>query len=268
MIDDLLLLLPDVITIADAAADEILRIYHEEDVKVITKSDHTPVTQADIASHDIIVTALRALTPDIPVISEEDKVPAFAVRQHWRHYWLVDPLDGTKDFIAHKEGFSVNIALIEGNEPILGVIVSPTARTCYYAAKGQGAYRLARDKVAERINTRAWSANASLVVAMSRLHSDHRLAKFLQSVGSYEIVSMGSARKFCLIAEGSADFYPRIGTTCEWDTAAGQCIVVEAGGAVIDENGLPLRYNTKEDVYNPAFLVTGDLVSLRNRLIF
>ena len=268
MLIDLPNLLPAVIKIAELAGDEILRIYQEEAVEVTAKDDNSPLTQADIASHKIIAAALQALTPAIPIISEEDVLPAFGERKHWQHYWLVDPLDGTKDFIAHTDGFSVNIALIEEGEPILGVIVSPTARTCYYAARALGAYRLPHGQTATRINTRSWSDH-DLVVAVSRLHSDQRLAKFMARFSTqYEVMSMGSARKFCLIAEGTADFYPRTGRTCEWDTAAGQCLIIEAGGAVVDENGLPLRYNTKEDFYNPTFLTTGDLASLRKHFNF
>lgn len=269
MLIDLPKLLPAVIKIAELAGDEILRIYQEEAVEVTAKDDNTPVTQADIAAHKIIVAALQALTPNIPIISEEDVLPAYADRKHWQHFWLVDPLDGTKDFIAHTDGFSVNIALIEDGEPILGVIVSPTTRTCYYAARALGAYRLPRGQTATRINTRSWSDQDELVVVVSRLHSDQRLARFMIQLSTqYEVMWMGSARKFCLIAEGTADFYPRTGRTCEWDTAAGQCLIIEAGGAVVDESGLPLRYNTKEGVYNPTFLVTGDLASLRKHFKF
>ncbi|MDQ2995068.1 MAG: 3'(2'),5'-bisphosphate nucleotidase CysQ [Pseudomonadota bacterium] len=265
---DLNKLLPDVIHIAERAGDEILRIYTQETVRVTTKMDTTPVTQADVAAHDIIVAALRALTPTIPVISEEDVLPPFVERKTWSYYWLVDPLDGTKDFIAHTDGFSVNIALIEGNDAILGVIVSPTEQTCYYAARGLGAYCKPRGGVAKAIRTRLWPDDLNLIVVVSRLHSDQRLAKFMVDMGDYEVMSMGSARKFCMIAEGVADFYPRTGRTCEWDTAAGQCLIKEAGGAVVDAEGKPLRYNTKDDVFNPTFMVTGDLVSLQKRFNF
>ncbi len=255
-------LLPDVILIAESAARTILQVYHHEEFIVTSKNDASPVTQADLAANQIILRGLAALTPDIPVLSEESACPPYDERRQWSQYWLVDPLDGTKEFIARTDEFSVNIALIVDHQPVIGVIVSPVGNSCYYAARGFGAFH--RDATGQEwpLKTRKWTRTEPLVVTVSRRHQSERLADIMAGVGPYTTLSLGSSLKFCAIAEQQADFYPRYGRTCEWDTGAGQCILTEAGGAVVGTEGLAIRYNTKEDVYNPGFIATGDLESL------
>src|SRR5690606_6667279 len=171
--------------------------------------------------------------------------------------WLVDPLDGTREFVKRNGEFTVNIALIDDHQPILGVIIVPVTGLCYYACRGFGAFRQERGKTATRIQVRTRDMTR-LVVAGSRSHAGERLAAFLDRLGGYELVSMGSSLKSCLVAEGQADLYARLGPTSEWDTAAAHCIVDEAGGRITDTGMRPLRYNTKESLLNPAFFVSGD----------
>jgi 3'(2'), 5'-bisphosphate nucleotidase len=255
-------LLPEIVRLAFSAGRAIAQIYLHEEFAVTSKLDESPLTQADIAAHKIIVAGLAQITPDIPILSEEGNLPPFEERQQWSQFWLVDPLDGTKEFIAHSDEFTVNIALIVGHEPIMGVIVSPTRQTCYYACRGLGAFLQDSSGAVQPLSTRQWPKAQPLVVAVSRRHRHERLAKIMADIGDYSVLSMGSSLKFCAIAEQRADVYPRYGQTCEWDTAAGQCILTEAGGAVVDFQGVALAYNSKEDVYNPGFIATGDLASL------
>lgn len=263
---DVSALLPQVVAIALSAAGTILEVYRHENVEIACKIDETPVTQADIAAHHLIVESLSRLTPQLPVLSEEGEIPAFSERQTWSHYWLVDPLDGTKEFIAQTDEFSVNIALVVDHEPVMGVIVSPVTEHCYYAAKGQGAYHQVASGSAQPLATREWPAIGPLSVAISRRHRAERLADLMAPLGDYAVLKMGSSLKFCAIAQQKADLYPRLGRTCEWDTAAGQCVLTEAGGAILDLQGVALRYNTKEDIYNPGFMATGDVNSLLKNL--
>jgi len=249
-------LLPAVIDIARQAAERILDIYHSE-FAVEAKDDKSPLTEADMAAHHVIVDGLERRTPDIPVLSEESAKIPFSERAAWRRYWLVDPLDGTKEFIKRNGEFTVNIALIEDHEPVLGVIVVPVSGLCYFAARGQGAFRQTADGVPEPIHVRHLDL-AHLVVAGSRSHAGPELAGFLERLGSPQLISMGSSLKFCLVAEGKADLYPRLGPTSEWDTGAAQCIVEAAGGIVTDTAMRPLRYNTKESLLNPFFFVSAD----------
>ncbi len=255
-------LLPQVIQIAFSAGDAILKIYQQESYDIQTKSDASPITQADILAHEVIEEGLSTLTPDIPLISEEGFCPSLQERKSWPLFWLVDPLDGTKEFIAHTDEFSVNIALIQNHEPILGVIVSPCRQSAYYASVGSGAFVCDAKGVLKSLKTRKWFPNHPLTLAASRRHNSERMAELMSQIGDYSVLTMGSSLKFCAIAEQKADLYPRLGPTSEWDTAAGQCILTEAGGAVVDLQGLALRYNTKEDMVNPGFFATGDLESL------
>jgi 3'(2'), 5'-bisphosphate nucleotidase len=179
-------------------------------------------------------------------------------RHNWQRYWLVDPLDGTREFIKRNGEFTVNIALIEGHEPVLGVIYVPVTRVLYYACRGHGAYKKEAGATATALEVHPWAGEGTALVAGSRSHAGEHLKFFLDRVGDYELVSMGSSLKLCLVAEGKADIYPRFGLTSEWDTAAAQCVVEEAGGMVVDLNGTPLRYNTKESLLNPYFLVIAD----------
>ncbi len=242
--------------LARRAGAAILEIYAGT-FAVEHKGDDSPLTAADMAAHRIIVDGLRALTPDIPVLSEESSDIAWPVRRAWDRYWLVDPLDGTREFIKRNGEFTVNIALIENHAPVLGVVLTPVTGELHYAIAGDGAFLEAAPGALPRaIETRA--AAQPPVVAGSRSHGNERQAGLLAKLGEYRLVSMGSSLKFCLIARGEADLYLRTGPTSEWDTAAAQCVVEQAGGAVLDLAGQPLRYNTRDSLINPEFLVAGD----------
>lgn len=252
---DLEALLKGVEPIAEEAGRAILAVY-ETDFDVEHKDDRTPVTQADMAAHRIIIERLRELAPDIEVLSEESSHIPFEERRRWDRYWLVDPLDGTREFIKRNGEFTVNIALIDGHESVLGVVYAPVLERAYLAASGAGAWRRDAGGDAERIHVRA--PQSPLVVAGSRSHAGEAMQGFLDRVGAHELVPMGSSLKFGLVAEGSADLYVRLGKTSEWDTGAAHCVVSEAGGHVTDTNMKPLRYNTKESLLNPEFFVFGD----------
>lgn len=242
-------------SIAEEAGRAILAVY-QTDFDVEHKKDRTPLTQADMAAHRIIVQRLRELEPDIPVLSEESSHVPFEERCRWRHYWLVDPLDGTREFIKRNGEFTVNIALIADHEPVLGVVHSPVLDRTYFAASGQGAWRRDGDADARRIHVRAPAD--PLVIAGSRSHAGETMQGFLERIGKHELIPMGSSLKFGLVAEGTADLYVRLGKTSEWDTGAAHCVVNEAGGQVTDTAMQPLRYNTKESLLNPEFFVFGE----------
>lgn len=248
-----------VIEIAMVAGKEIRDIYLKGIFEKRTKSDNTPVTSADIAAHNIITSALQALTPNIPVLSEEDANIPFSTRQHWERYWLVDPLDGTGEFIAGSGDFSVIIALVEHNRPIMGIVYVPMTEVCYYAIAGLGAYK--RDKASEcRIMSRQipQSKDPALKLAVSRRQDPKSVLKLFSHSKHCDLVVLGGAAlKSCLIAEGKADCYVRIGPTGEWDTGAAQIIVEEAGGEIMDINLQPLTYNERESLENPNFIVVG-----------
>ncbi len=249
-------LLPQVARIGRDAGAAILEVYARE-FDVTQKADSSPLTLADMRSHEIIVNALHALTPDIPILSEEASDIPFEVRSQWVRYWLVDPLDGTKEFVSRNGEFTVNIALIERHAPVLGVVFVPVRDTIYMATRASGATSQTANEAPRTIQTTSPAATPLRIVG-SRSHRDDTLAKYLPRLEPYELVSIGSSLKFCLVAEGSADFYPRFGPTSEWDTAAAQAIVEAAGGAVITLDGNPLSYNTKAELLNPHFLVIGD----------
>jgi len=208
--------------IAVEAGKAILEVY-EQDFEVVQKKDESPLTQADLASHRIICDALTQLTPDIPVLSEESSEIDFEVRADWPQYWLVDPLDGTKEFINRNGEFTVNIALIRHHSPILGVVHVPVSGITYTGLVGKWASRHAPDGSMEHIGIRLPCADPVVVVG-SRSHANPRLLEHLGHIGDYELISMGSSLKFCLLAEGKADFYPRLGPTSEWDTAAAHAV--------------------------------------------
>ncbi|UCG72239.1 MAG: 3'(2'),5'-bisphosphate nucleotidase CysQ [Chromatiales bacterium] len=254
---DLRDLLDPVVQIARDAGREILEIYESADFGVETKDDHSPLTAADRASHLLIVRELQALTPDIPVMSEESAAIPFEERAGWSEFWLVDPLDGTKEFIKRNGEFTVNIALIRDHDPVLGVVHVPARDEDYYGARGHGAFLRRAGGAAEAITARAESADPVRVVG-SRSHRGASLEAFLDRVGPHEMVPMGSSLKICLVASGAADVYPRLGPTSEWDTAAAQAVVECAGGRVVDLEGRPIRYNTRAEVLNPYFLVYAD----------
>lgn len=241
--------------IAVSAGERILAIYQRQ-FNVETKSDGSPLTEADHAAHELIVERLAALSPDIPILSEESAAIAYEQRQHWQRFWLVDPLDGTKEFVNRNGQFTVNIALIENRRPILGVVQVPVTGVVYAAAENHGAFKREAGKTAMPIAARRYTGGTATVV-VSRSHRgeavDGFLAELKEREGDYQTTDMGSSLKLCLIAEGSADIYPRLGPTSEWDTAAGQCLVQVAGGRVTDLQGAPLGYN-KASILNPWFL--------------
>jgi len=244
------------IAIANAAARDILAVYAAP-FTVEHKPDDSPVTAADLAAHVRIALALERLTPDIPVLSEEsaDSIST-RTRRRWQRYWLVDPLDGTREFVKRNGEFTVNIALIENGAAVYGVIQAPVLDTVWHGGPGQGAWR--RDARGEqRIRTCA-PAPQPLRVAVSRSYRSARMAAILQQIAAIP-VGLGSSLKFCRLAEGELDLYPRFGATSEWDTAAGQAIVEGAGGAVLDFNGAPLGYNQRETLINPEFVALGDV---------
>jgi len=250
------MLLTPALEIAIEAGRRILEIY-ESGFHVAQKDDHTPLTEADLAAHRIIADSLSALSPEIPVLTEESTAIPFAERRLWQRYWLVDPLDGTREFIRRSGEFTVNIALIDGQEPVLGIIYAPVLGVYYYACRGEGAYKREATNKPQQIHVRRWDGGKATVVCSSATHRGKYLAKLLQNIGDYEVVTLGSALKSCLVAEGKADLYARLGPTSEWDTAAAQCIVEEAGGQITNTKLQPLRYNTKESLLNPHFLVFG-----------
>ncbi len=240
--------------IARDAGRVILDVY-ERGFSVEQKEDRSPLTEADRAAHEIVCAKLEALTPGIPVLSEESAKGDYEKRAGWKRFWLVDPLDGTKEFISRNGEFTVNIALIDGNKPVLGVVYVPVAGLAYFACAGAGAFKQKGEREALAIKARRFAGGKPMVVA-SRSHAGPETEAFLRNLGEHEVVSMGSAIKLCLVAEGTADVYPRLGPTMEWDTAAAQCVVETAGGRVTDLNRQPLAYN-KFSLLNPSFLVSG-----------
>ncbi|CAK0769918.1 3'(2'),5'-bisphosphate nucleotidase [Gammaproteobacteria bacterium] len=243
------------LAIAKAAADAILAVY-DRGFEVTAKADHSPLTEADLAAHRVIVESLATLTPGWPLLSEESAAVPWTERQTWSRYWLVDPLDGTKEFIRRNGEFTVNIALIEQGRPVLGVVWVPVTGLAYWAAAGV-AYSQIPGGPARQLRVSAPCQTPVRVVG-SRSHAGDSLAAFLARLGEHQLVSMGSSLKLCLVAEGKADVYPRLGPTSAWDTAAAQAVVEGAGGQVTDLCGVPLCYNTRESLLNPHFLVFGD----------
>jgi 3'(2'), 5'-bisphosphate nucleotidase len=245
-----------VIALARRAGDRILEVYKTA-FEVSEKVDHSPVTEADIAAHEIIMAGLQRLTPKIPVLSEEGKLVEFDLRRQWTQLWLIDPLDGTREFVKKNDEFAVNIALIEEQAPILGIVYAPVKDHVYFASHGHGAYKQKGDNKPKKIQV-CTTAGQPIRVAGSRSHSNKRLEQYLEQLGEHSLLTLGSALKACLVAEGKADIYPRFGPTSEWDTAAAQCILEEAGGALTDIDMQPLRYNSSESLINPSFFAYGD----------
>ena len=243
-----------VVKLAESAGRRILEVY-ATDFDVQAKADQSPLTKADLAAHRTIVSGLRALTPEIPIISEESGLPEFTERRQWSTYWLIDPLDGTREFVGRNGEFTVNIALVVDGRPLLGVVHVPVTGVTYAACDGIGASRRDEDGIAE-IHVAERSASPLRVVG-SRSHRGTSLDAFLKKLGEVELLPMGSSLKFCRVAEGAADIYPRLGPTSEWDTAAAQAVVEQAGGAVLQLDGKPLSYNQKEQILNPHFVVLG-----------
>lgn len=243
------------ISIARMAGDTILELFLP-DIIVTNKNDDTPLTAADLAANKIIIDHLTALEPSLPVITEESCATPANERNHWNTYWLVDPLDGTREFIKQNGEFSVNIALIRNGVPILGVVHAPVLEITYWATQSAGAWKQIGDTEPRRINVRQAPVRVTVALGWTpRIRSS--LQNFLDNLGDHSELRMGGALKSCLVAEGRADIYPCLGPTGEWDTAAAQCIVEEAGGQITDTELKTLRYNTRHSLLNPDFFVFG-----------
>ena len=246
----------NVYDIARRAGERILAIYEDEALaqRADLKADQSPLTLADRESHRIITAGLQKQYPAVPVLSEEGHLTEYEVRRHWPRFWLVDPLDGTREFLHRNGEFTVNIALLERNRPVAGVIYAPTLRRLYFATPQSGAYRQEAGQPA--IPIRVSGKTEALTVVRSRSHGTPEEDQVLRRYSVGEQLIVGSSLKFCLIAEGAADLYYRHGPTMEWDTAAGQAILRIAGGTVSQLDGSPLQYN-KVSLTNPGFICRG-----------
>ena len=255
-------LLLDICNVSIKAGKEILNFYNNE-IEVTHKEDLSPLTKADLASNKIILESLTKLNSNIPILSEESLVD-WSIRKNWKKYWLVDPLDGTKEFIKKNGEFTVNIALIEDNNPILGVIYVPAKSLLYLAKKNKGSFKTnTKDKLENLKGIQkilvSSQTNRARVIG-SRSHSNATFDNWVkQKFPNADIVQAGSSLKFCLIAEGEADIYPRFGPTSEWDIAAGHMIVNEAGGKIRTFQNDSIKYNTKENIINPEFYAIGNI---------
>jgi 3'(2'), 5'-bisphosphate nucleotidase len=267
--------LPDFITpefvqqvqaICQCAALAILKIYARsvDDMGLVLKADNSPVTAADHAAHAILSQQLNHLASGLPLLSEESAIPPYVERQRWQRYWLIDPLDGTKEFISRRGEFTINVALIDHGIPVFGLVHVPLQQCAYIGVRGVGAWKWQADQLTPLTTCVIGSAAPArpLIWVTSRRHGTDAVANLISrarnSGSRCEEKTIGSSLKFCLIAEGSADFYPRFGPTCEWDTAAAQAVLEAAGGSVVDKNGNSLRYNAKDDLLNPDFFALGD----------
>ncbi len=248
-------MLAEVLSFCREAGAEILRLYAAE-IQVTYKEDRSPLTAADKASHELLLRRLTGLTPGIPVVSEESSSRPDPGAALDGQFWLVDPLDGTKEFLKRSGNFTVNVALIRNGQPVVGAVFAPVPNLAYFAQRGSGAWRQESGAEAIRIHTRPAVANRLRIVA-SKDHAGPEVKALLERFPTAEITSIGSSLKFCMVAEGRADFYPRFVGTMEWDTAAAQCVVEESGGRVLRLDGAPLSYG-KRDWRNPAILTIGD----------
>ena len=264
-------LMAPVVELALQAGEAILPFWRVG-VEVSAKSDDSPVTAADLAAHHLIVAGLTALDPDIPVLSEEDADIPQAVRAGWQRWWLVDPLDGTKEFISGSEEFTVNIALIENGRVVFGVVSMPTNGRFYVGGAGLGAWRCDKDGTPVSIQVRdVPGPGESFTVVASRRHSspeqERLLAGLSASLGELQLANIGSSLKFCLLAEGAADCYPRLAPTSQWDTAAAQGVLEGAGGEVLDLQGEAFCYPARESLLNEFFLALPAKATWRSRLL-
>ena len=256
-------LLDALISISKEAGEAILKVYNS-DFDYQIKDDLSPLTEADELSNQIIHKRLKILSPGIPILSEEDNNISYKIRSQWDKYWLVDPLDGTKEFIKKNGEFTVNIALIENHMPILGIIYIPVSKETYWGSIKNGSF-YSNNKSMKQIFVSEKPKNPLRIIT-SRSHPSKNLELFLNNMGDFKIISKGSSIKFCLIASGMADLYPRLGPTSEWDTAAGHAIVKSAGGDIVTDEGEPLRYNLKDNILNPNFIVSQSKVLTKKAL--
>ena len=250
-------------SIARRAGAAIMKVYESAGAMAVQyKDDDSPLTEADRRAHSIIAAALADLEPRLPVLSEESAHPGYEIRRKWRRYWLVDPLDGTREFVKRNGEFTVNIALVSDGVAELGVVHVPVSGVSYLGGLGHGAFRQDSGGVPTPIRAGAKSDNAPLKMVASRSHLDQHVKRVLRRLeaefGSVEMVNMGSSLKICLLAEGKADIYPRLAPTYEWDTAAAHVVLAAAGGEVWDTHFRPLRYNKGEDLRNPHFIAIAD----------
>ena len=258
-------LIDAVAELAIDAGNAILEIYNGDDLRVSQKTDGSPLTAADMAAHRLLVAGLQALEPDTPVLSEESAAVDAEVRNLWQRYWLVDPLDGTAEFVSKNGEFTVNVALIENHRPIMGVVHAPVQGVTYLGSASLGAYRR-DDQGQQAIKARSVASvvdvNQPLVLMVSRRHGDTEVNQLVKKInrqlGGCSVKNVGSSLKICMIAEGHADLYPRLAPTCEWDTAAAQAVLEAAGGAIVDLDFRVLSYNSKADLLNPFFYAIGD----------
>ncbi len=260
-------ILKPTLELAKQAGQAILEIYEQADVGTTYKDDKSPLTAADLASHNVLVTSLNQLTPEIPILSEESKTIAIEERQSWQRFWLLDPLDGTKEFIKRNGEFTVNIALIELGAPIFGVVHAPVLNTTYWGIAEQGAFKQVDNNEPNAIRVQPYKTGDLKLVA-SRSHANAETVAFIEKLKadfSVDTLSIGSSLKLCLVAEGKAHIYPRFGPTMEWDTAAAQCVVEQAKGIVSTLQGESLLYN-KDNLLNPYFVVNGGDIIWQNYL--
>ena len=271
MIDKAFLL--QLVDLAKSAGERIMAHYHSHDVQLVSKADNSPLTAADLASHECLMTGLNDLLPQLPIISEESSLSNWKERQSWPAYFLIDPLDGTKEFIKKNGEFTVNIALIIAGYAHAGVVYAPALGQCYFGAKGLGAWKQTGEDPALSLLALAsdnpahgqYASDQALAIAGrppiivgSRSHPSPDFETFIAQYSEHQILAVGSSLKFCLLAEGSADIYPRLGPTSEWDTAAAQAVLEAAGGQVLVKDTLQsLRYNQKESIRNPEFIAFG-----------
>jgi len=258
-------LLQGMARIAQDAGDEILAVYNDDaPLDIALKDDNSPLTLADSKANAVIVAGLKQLDEFMPVISEEAELPRFEERSQWHRYWLVDPLDGTKEFIGRNGEFTVNIALVEQGTPVLGVVHVPVSGVTYYGGTAvNGAWRVVTGKDAEELEPQLIEEATSLArFVASRNHRGAQVDQLIQQAATrfdaIEVVSMGSSLKMCLLAEGKADCYPRLAPTSEWDTAAAHAVLRAVGGEIVKTDFQPLRYNQKADILNPFFIALGD----------
>jgi len=252
---DLARLAESLMPIAERAGDAIMRIY-DGAFAVTSKDDNSPLTLADLESQRVIIDGLKRITPDIPILSEESAAAPWAQRRTWRELWIVDPLDGTREFVKRNGEFTINIALVVEHEPVLGLVSAPAQKLTYWGVAGAGAFMRPQEAAARRIHTAP--PQKPLRVIGSRSHPSSQTAEYLARLGPHVMSGVGSSLKFCLLAEGNAELYPRFGATSEWDTAAGQAVLEAAGGHVTRLDGHRLRYNCRESLINGDFVAFSD----------
>ncbi len=255
-------LLQAAMRVAHLAGDRILAYFNRspEELQLRYKADHSIVTIGDMIAHEMLVEGLQRLDPEIPILSEEGEIPDYEVREQWQTYWLLDPLDGTRGFTQGCAEFSVNIALIQHHQPLLGVVYAPFTHLCYFARRGCGAFKQDLADVYSNpkpIHARTMDED-KFSILIGRYTKAEKLLHDIQSLPGAQLTRLNSSLKFCMIAEGAADCYPRMGDTSEWDTAAAHCVLEAAGGKLVDLWGQPLQYNAKRSLINPAFLAMGD----------